>query len=318
MKNEKISIIIPVFNEEENIKLLFEKLYKVLNKISYNFEIIAINDGSTDNSEKILDKSVKIYKNLKIVNFKRNFGQTAAMMAGFDHSTGDIIIPIDADLQNDPNDIPKLIKKLEEGYDVVSGWRKNRKDSAIKRKFLSKVANWLISIVAGLKLHDYGCTLKAYRKSSILDVKLYGEMHRFIPIYSHLTGAKVTEIPVQHHPRIHGKSKYGIDRILKALLDLIVIRFLSQYFKKPIYLFGGIAFILLTASGCSLFLALYLKFFKSIYLIKTPLPLFSAMTFITGIMCILMGILAEIIMRTYFESQNKKSYSEKNIIESKK
>ena len=308
-----ISIVIPIFNERENIATLYEQIDETLKKMPYRYEIIAINDGSDDGSAELLDQIKKKNKEIRVIHLVCNFGQTAAIMAGFDNAKGDVIVPIDADLQNDPKDIPKLLAKLEEGYDVVSGWRKNRKDHVLKRNFLSNIANKIISKVSGVKLHDYGCTLKAYRRSAVEFVKLYGEMHRLIPIYANSSGAKVTEIPVAHHKRKYGKSKYGMERIFKVLLDLLVIRFLSSYLKKPIYLFGGIGIILMMGSFLAFFFALYLKYFQSVSLIQTPLPLFSAMTFITSIMCFLMGILAEMIMRTYFESQNKKSYIIKQI-----
>ena len=305
----KLSVVIPIFNEYENIALLLEQLHEVLRSLPYEYEIIAVDDGSEDGSAELLDKLSVKQDELVVLHFSRNFGQTAAMMAGFDNATGDVVIPIDSDLQNDPKDIPKLIEKLKEGYDVVSGWRKDRQDHAVKRNLLSRIANKLISAVSGVQLHDYGCTLKAYKKSSMQGMKLYGEMHRFIPIYASLIGAKVTEVPVTHHKRIHGQSKYGMNRIFKVLLDLMVVRFLSKYLKKPIYFFGGIGFMFLITSFGSFGLAIYFKFFRDISLIETPLPIFTTMTFITGVMCILMGILAEMIMRTYFESQNKKSYN---------
>lgn len=307
-----ISIIIPIFNEKDNLEKLLQEINDSIKNLSFKNEIIAINDGSTDDSDKILKKLSTKYSNLKIINFSRNFGQTAALSAGFDHAKGDIIVPLDADLQNDPSDIEKLINKIDEGYDVVSGWRKNRKDNPIKRTFLSKVANKLISFSTGVKLHDYGCTLKAYKKSALSDVKLYGEMHRFIPIYANIAGANVAEIEVNHRKRIHGASKYGLNRIYKTILDLIVVIFITKFLKKPIYLFGGIALILLSISFLAIFWALYLKFSTGLSLIRTPLTLFSAMTFMLGILCILMGIMSEMIIRTYFESQDKKSYVIKN------
>ncbi len=312
---KKISIVTPIYNEKDNVKLLLEKLYSVLDTIDYTFEVIAVDDGSSDGSAELLDHLITQYHNLRVIHFKRNFGQTAAMMAGFDEATGDVMIPMDSDLQNDPDDIPKLLQKIEEGYDVVSGWRKNRQDHAIKRNFLSRVANKIISYISGVKLHDYGCTLKAYKKSCMEGVRLYGEMHRFIPIYAHLMGAKVTEIPVNHHPRVHGESKYGMNRIFKVILDLMVLKFMDKYLKKPIYLFGGTGLLLLFISGLSFLFSVYLKLIEKVPFIDTPLILFSSMTFITGIMCILMGILAEMIIRIYFESQDKKSYNIKTILE---
>lgn len=308
-----ISIIVPLYNEKSNLDELFSEIYQSIKILPFLYEIIAVNDGSNDGSDKILEEIATRYDHVKVIHFRRNFGQTAALSAGFDHAKGDIIIPLDSDLQNDPKDIAKLIAKLEEGYDVVSGWRKNRKDSAIKRNFLSKIANKIISIVSGVKLNDYGCTLKAYRKSALEGVKLYGEMHRFIPIYAHLIGAKVTEIVVNHRKRVHGESKYGMNRIYKTMLDLMVVTFIAKYLRKPIYLFGGIGLILLLGSCLVALWAVYLKF-TGISFVRTPLPLFSVMTFILGIVCILMGIMSEMIIRTYFESQDKKAYTIKSIV----
>jgi glycosyltransferase involved in cell wall biosynthesis len=256
----------------------------------------------------VLDRLAVNDDRVKVIHFRKNFGQTAAMMAGVDHAHGEVIIPMDADLQNDPHDIPRLLDKLNEGYDVVSGWRKDRKDQAVKRNFLSRIANRLISIISGVHLHDYGCSLKAYRRSVIKDVKLYGEMHRFIPIYASWFGAKITEIPVAHHPRKFGRSNYGVDRVLKVLLDLIVVNFLARYAQKPMYVFGTVGIASLGVSFLSGIWAVYLKIFEGTYFITTPLPLLVVMTFLTGAMCILMGLLAELIMRTYFESQGKATY----------
>ncbi len=310
----KVSIVTPIFNEEESIILLHEKLTNELEKLPYEYEIIMINDGSVDGSEGILADLAKKDNHVVVINFMKNFGQTEAMMAGFNHAQGDVIVTIDADLQNDPSDIPKLLDKVIEGNDVVSGWRKDRKDHAIKRNFLSSVANWIISAVSGVKLHDYGCTLKAYYKSSTNMINLYGEMHRFIPIYSHLTGAKVVEMPVLHHQRQFGQSKYGMERIFKVIFDLIVVRFLSKYFKSPIYLFGKFSIAFFFIATLSFFYGIYLKLLYSVAFIQTPLMLLTAMCFITGTICVLMGVLAEIIMRTYYESQNKKPYIIKEIV----
>ena len=310
-----ISIIVPVYNEKKNLEALFSEIYEAIKDLPFLYEIIAVDDGSSDGSDEVLKQLATQYDHVKIINFRRNFGQTAALSAGFDHAKGDIIIPLDSDLQNDPKDIANLITKIDEGYDVVSGWRKHRQDAAIKRNFVSRVANKIISIVSGVRLNDYGCTLKAYKKSALEGVKLYGEMHRFIPIYAHLIGAKVTEIPVNHRKRIHGESKYGMNRVYKTMLDLMVVTFIAKYLRKPIYLFGGIGLILLMISFVTALWAVYLKF-TGLSFIRTPLPLFSAMTFILGIVCILMGIMSEMIIRTYFESQDKKAYTIKNIITS--
>ena len=307
-----ISIIIPILNEEENITSLYESIKNSIKEINNSFEIIFVNDGSNDRSEEILSKISSLNSNIKVINFKRNFGQTAAMMAGIDYANGDIIIPMDGDLQNDPKDIAKLLEKIDEGFDVVSGWRVNRQDNFI-RVLPSKIANYLISRISGVKLHDYGCSLKAYRSEIIKDVRLYGEMHRFIPIYASWQGGKVTEIPVSHHPRIHGESKYGMGRILKVVLDLIVVKFMADYSTKPIYVFGGFGIFCIFCSFISLGIGVYYKYFDNRSLIQTPLPLLSVLLFITGIIAILMGLLAEIIMRTYHESQDKRAYLIKNV-----
>jgi len=304
----RISIIIPIFNEEGNIEQLYEELLKVMGKNPYNFEIILVNDGSTDSSRQKLDAIAEQDRNVKIIHFKRNFGQTAAMMAGIDATSGDILIPMDGDLQNDPSDIPRLLEKLDEGYDVVSGWRKDRKDASIKRNLPSKIANWLISKISGVYLHDYGCTLKAYKKDVIKGVRLYGEMHRFIPIYASWQGGKVTEIPVNHHPRIHGKSKYGLERILKVVLDLILVKFMAKYSQKPMHVFGGFGFLSILLSFLCFGLMLYYKFFGAKSFIETPLPMLAVLFFLMGFICILMGFIAEMLMRTYFESQGKTTY----------
>ena len=299
-KSQKISVVVPIYNEEENIDPLLDALFCVLRGLPRDFEIVAVNDGSTDRSYEKLSIAAAEHAELKVVNLRRNFGQTAAIMAGIDYSSGDTLIFIDADLQNDPEDIPLLLAKLDEGYDVVSGWRKNRQDARIRRNFVSQVANSLISWSSGVHLRDYGCTLKAYRIDVIRDVRLYGEMHRFIPIYATWMGARVTEIPVRHHARRFGHSKYGLERTLKVLLDLIVIKFLDRYFSKPIYVFGGFGMLSLLLSALTVLVMIFWKF-EGISMIQTPLPLLAAMTFLVGVISILMGLLAEMIVRTYFE-----------------
>lgn len=303
-----ISITIPVYNEAENLPLLYESLRTILDQVASPWEIVLVNDGSSDRSGEVLDHLAANDDRVKVIHFRKNFGQTAAMMAGVDHARGEVIIPMDADLQNDPQDIPRLLEKLNEGYDVVSGWRKNRKDQAVRRNFLSRIANRFISRISGVQLHDYGCSLKAYRRSVIKDVKLYGEMHRFIPIYASWLGARIAEIPVSHHPRRFGTSNYGVDRVLKVLLDLIVVHFLAKYAQKPMYVFGTVGVASLALSFLAGIWAVYLKIFEGKDFITTPVPLLVVMTFLTGTMCILMGLLAELIMRTYFESQRKSTY----------
>lgn len=303
-----ISVIIPIYNEEDNIDPLYKKLAHELPLLGREFEVIFVNDGSKDNSELRLTKVSQKDGRFKLINLRRNFGQTAAMMAGIDYATGKVIIPMDGDLQNDPADIRKLIEKLDEGFDVVSGWRKDRQDAVWRRNFPSRIANKLISWISGVHLHDYGCSLKAYNRDVIKDVKLYGEMHRFIPIYASWLGAKVTEIPVVHHARIHGASKYGLERVAKVVLDLLVVKFFAKYATKPIYIFGGFGIFTIILSFAIGFYALYLKLFSNTSFIQTPLPLISITAFITGIMSMLMGLLAELIMRTYYESQAKSVY----------
>lgn len=304
-----LSVVVPVFNEQDNIPRLCEKLIAVLDQIGSPYEVILVNDGSADRSQDALRDAANEYRKIKVIELRRNSGQTAALMCGIDHAFGDIIIPIDADLQNDPADIPLLLEKIAEGYDVVSGWRKDRKDDAIRRNLPSRIANWMISVVSGVHLHDFGCSLKAYRIDVLDGVRLYGEMHRFVPIYASWMGARVTEVPVRHLAREFGTSKYGLERIAKVLLDLIVVKFLDRHFMKPIYVFGGFGLVSLLISGASGIAALYLKIVEHLSLIQTPLPLLSVMTFITGIMCVLMGLLSEMLMRTYFEAQGKTSYA---------
>ncbi len=312
--NEHISIIVPVYNEAESLPLLVEKIATVLDGQAQNFEIIAVNDGSRDSSAAVLAALAATEPRLKVINFARNFGQTAAMMAGFEHSTGSVIVPIDADLQNDPADIPRLLAKLAEGYDVVSGWRRDRQDAVVKRNFLSRCANWLISRISGVHLHDYGCSLKAYRRSVIERVRLYGEMHRFIPIYAAWYGARITEVEVTHHARRFGTSNYGMIRIVKVTLDLIVVCFLDRWIGKPIYVFGGFGLLWLAISFLALLDVFYLKIFQNVSMILTPLPMLVAMSFMMGVMSILIGLLAEIVVRVYFEAQSKPIYFISNTV----
>ena len=304
-----LSVLIPVFEEEQNLPILFERLLPVLDRLRLSYEVVAVNDGSSDGSGDVLGVLAGRDPRIKVINFRRNYGQTAAMMAAIDYAVGDVLISMDADLQNDPEDIPVLLEKLAEGYDVVSGWRKDRKDQAIRRNLVSRVANRIISRVSGVRLHDYGCTLKAYRQSVIKGVRLYGEMHRFIPIYSRWEGGRVSEIPVHHHPRRYGRSKYGLERVVKVTLDLLVVTFLHRYLSKPIYIFGGFGLLSFAVSLLSASLMIYLKLWHGISMILTPLPLLSAMTLLVGVMSILMGLLAEMLVRTYFESQGRPPYS---------
>ncbi len=303
-----LSITIPLYNEEANVKPLYERLVAALEPLGKPFEAILVNDGSTDGTERELAALAASDPRVKVVTFRRNYGQTAAMMAGIRYASGDIIVPMDGDLQNDPADISKLLAKLDEGYDVVSGWRRDRKDHAVRRNFPSRIANVLISAISGVKLHDYGCSLKAYRSDVVKGVKLYGEMHRFIPIYASWEGARVAEVAVTHHPRIHGQSNYGADRALKVVLDLIVVQFLAKYSNRPIYVFGTFGLASVVVAILAGVWAVYLKYFENTTFIQTPLPLLVVMLTVTGGMSVLMGLLAEIIMRTYYESQGKDVY----------
>ena len=304
----ELSIVVPVFNEEASLQTLFASLSDVLIAMGCTYEVLAIDDGSKDGSTAILRQLEKFQPQLRVIEFSRNYGQTAALMAGFDHAKGDIVVTIDADLQNDPLDIPALVAKVRDGFDVVSGWRANRKDAALSRRLPSWLANLLISAISGVKLKDYGCTLKAYRREIMSDVRLYGEMHRLIPIYASWMGAKVIELPVHHHARASGRSNYGIGRVYKVLLDLLVAKFLSVYLVKPIYVFGGCGLLSIGTSFAVIAAAIMLKLFRHTSLIQTPLPLLAAMLFLMGCGSVLMGLLAEIMMRTYFESQDRKPY----------
>src|SRR6201997_3330367 len=304
-----ISIIVPVFNEAETLLDLCQGVRKVLIQLGATWEMIFIDDGSTDGSHEILDHLAEEDQRVRTIHFKRNFGQTAAMMAGFDHARGEVIIPMDGDGQNDPTDIPKMLELLEQGYDVVSGWRKDRQDNYIKRNLPSIFANRLISAVSGVELHDFGCSLKAYKRHVVDGIRLYGEMHRFLPIYAFWHGAKITEVVVNHHPRRAGRSNYGLERVAKVLLDLLVVKFLDSAAQKPMYVFGGCGIFSLTLSALAFLWMLYLKIFKDFAFITTPVPLIVVMTFMIGMMCILLGLLAEMIMRTFYESQGKPIYN---------
>jgi glycosyltransferase involved in cell wall biosynthesis len=303
-----ISVIAPVFNEEKNIDTLYQVIREVLDGERLQWELVLVNDGSSDASATVLNAIAAADARVRVIHFRRNFGQTAAMMAGIDFAAGDVIVAIDADLQNDPADIPRLLDKIREGFDVCSGWRKSRKDSSLRRNLPSRIANMLISRVSGVRLHDYGCSLKAYRKDVVKGVRLYGEMHRFIPIYAKWQGARVSEIAVNHKPRIHGKSNYGLNRVFKVLLDLIVVQFLYRYSQKPIYVFGGVGFASIGFAALFAIYAVFLKIVEDVSFNRTPLPLLVVFTAMTGVMCVLLGLVAEILVRTWHEAQNKRVY----------
>lgn len=310
----QLSVFLPVYNEEDNLRPLHEKLTAAMAALGRTYEVIYVDDGSTDRSYEVLQAIAGADARAKVVRFRRNYGQTAAMSAGIQAASGEILIPMDADMQNDPADIVRLLEKLDEGYDVVSGWRKDRQDKAVTRKLPSFFANKIISRISGVHLHDYGCSLKAYRRDVLKDVKLYGEMHRFIPIYASWVGARVAEIPVTHHPRIHGQSKYGLNRIFKVVLDLITVKFLSSYATKPIYVFGGAGFLSMGLALVVGIWAVYLKLIGYADFIQTPLPLLTVTLFMVGVQLIMMGLLAEVIMRTYHESQDKATYTVRNTL----
>lgn len=309
-----LSIVLPMFNEEENILPQYKEITAAVDTLKLRYEIIFVDDGSTDGSCDAIKEIAGRDRRVKLVRFRKNFGQTAAMAAGIDFSHGEIIVFMDADLQNDPRDIPALLKKINEGYDVVSGWRKHRKDSFIWRTLPSRMANWLISKVSGIRLHDLGCSLKAYRGEVIRQVNLYGEMHRFIPIHASWVGASIAEIPVNHKARKFGRSKYGIVRTFKVLLDLFTIKFMGSYSTKPIYIFGGIGFFLFGSSLISGAAVILMKLYMNMSMVRNPLLLLTFMLVILSVMFILLGLLAEISIRIYHESQSLPPYRIKEII----
>ncbi len=313
-KKVNLSIVVPIYNEEENLPILYEKLKKVLDSIGKSYEIIFVNDGSTDKSWEIIKELAEKDPNVIGVTFKRNYGQTAAMSAGFDIANGEIIITMDGDLQNDPEDIPRLLEKMTEGYDIVSGWRKDRKDAFLSRTLPSRIANWLISKVTGVHLHDYGCSLKAYKADIAKNLDYFGEMHRFLPALAKPMGAKITELPVKHHPRIYGKSKYGISRTFKVILDLFLVKFLLDYRTKPLRVFGGTGLILLLFGFAVLLYLVGIKLFLGQDIGNRPLLTFGTLLVLSGIQLLSTGIVAELIVRTYYESQNKRPYLIKEII----
>ncbi|KPL89774.1 glycosyl transferase [Ardenticatena maritima] len=309
-----MSVVIPLYNEEESIPHLYEKLTEALEAYGKPYEVIIVDDGSTDGSYPLLRQIAEKDKRFKIVRLRRNFGQTAAFAAGFDHARGEVIITMDADLQNDPADIPKLMAKIEEGYDIVSGWRINRQDRFLDRKLPSMIANRLISNVTEVRLHDYGCSLKAYRAEVLREVRLYGELHRFIPALASQVGGAVTEVPVNHHPRRFGKSKYGISRTIRVILDLITVWFLGTYSTRPLHVFGTMG---LVSAGIGVLLGLYLSFLKIVEgqnIGGRPLLLLAVLLVVVGVQLITMGLLAEMIIRTYHESQGKPIYVVREVL----
>jgi len=315
----ELSLVVPVYNEKDNLPLLMDAILAALKPLKREWEVVFVDDGSKDGSLEVLEGLAKEYPDhVRVVVFRRNFGQTAAIAAGIDHSEGDTIILLDADLQNDPADIPMLLAKLDEGYDLVSGWRKDRKDNRLTRTIPSNIANGLISRVTGVHLHDYGCTLKAYRREALEGFRLYGEMHRFIPVFAHSVGAKITELPVRHHPRKFGVAKYGLERTVKVVLDLFTVKFLLDYSHKPMRLFGGTGVILIGISILTLSYLLVRKLFWLIPVLSSPFFQIAVMLSILGFQSILMGLIAELLARTYHESQSKPTYTIRAVLGKKK
>ena len=308
MDRPQISVVIPLFNEEENVRTLLDELFAELAKLERTFEVICVDDGSRDRTFEELSRIAAERRELRVIRFRLNFGQTAAMSAGIEAARGDVIVPMDGDLQNDPADIGKLLTKLDTGFDVVSGWRKNRQDRELGRKLPSRIANRLISAISGVRLHDYGCSLKAYRRDVLRDVKLYGEMHRFIPIYASWQGARVSEMVVNHRARRAGRSKYGLSRTFKVVLDLMVVKFLASFATKPVYVFGGFGLLSFACAAVAFLWALYYKVAGLKDFVETPLPLVTVMFTLVGALSLLMGLLAELVVRTYYESQDKRPY----------
>lgn len=305
-----LSLIIPVYNEEKNLPLLYQAIDQALRPLQNTWEVIFVDDGSHDGSFPVLSSlAERDPDHVRVLSFRRNFGQTAAISAGIDHACGEIIVLLDADMQNDPADIPMLLSKLDEGYDLVSGWRKDRKDNRLTRTIPSNLANGLISWTTGVHLHDYGCTLKAYRRDALEGFRLYGEMHRFIPVFAHAVGARITELPVRHHARKFGKAKYGLERTIKVLLDLFTVKFLLNYSNKPIYLFGGAGAVLMAIGGADLLYLFLRRSFFGTPVFTSPLLQVGVMFFIMGFQSILMGLIAELLARTYHESQQKPTYT---------
>jgi glycosyltransferase involved in cell wall biosynthesis len=310
----RLSVVSPVYNEEQNIPLLYDGVSKALDPLDVTWELILVDDGSRDASLAEMEKlAAADPEHVRLIELRRNFGQTAAIAAGIDNACGDVIVLTDADLQNDPADIPMMLEKINEGYDVVSGWRVNRQDT-FTRRLPSQLANWMISVVTGVHLHDYGCTLKAYRREVITGFRLYGEMHRFIPAFANSVGAKIIELKVHHHARRYGKAKYGLERTLKVVLDLFTVKFLSSYANKPIYLFGGTGIVFIAISMAMLFYLFIRRVFFDIGVVSSPLFVMSTMIALMGFQSILMGLIAELLARTYHESQGKPTYTIRKVV----
>jgi glycosyltransferase involved in cell wall biosynthesis len=309
-----LSVVVPIYNEVDSIPYLVESIATVLQAHQLNYEIICIDDGSKDGSTDVLTHLARTRNDLKAVILRRNYGQTPAMAAGFNHATGEIIVTLDGDLQNDPADIPLLLGKLNEGYDLVSGWRKKRQDDKVKRLLPSKIANWLIGRVTGVKLHDYGCSLKAYRSELIADMNLYGELHRFLPALAYIEGAKITEIPVNHHARRFGQSKYGLGRTIRVVMDLLTVFFIKKFLTRPMHIFGVSG---LLSMFLGIVLGSYLSILKLVFqqsIGDRPLLILAVLFFLTGVQLFCFGLLAEVLMRTYHESQKRPIYRVRQVV----
>lgn len=309
-----LSIVVPIYNEVESIPSLLETIATALAEQGLQYEIICVDDGSKDGSDQLLKQQAQLRTDLKAVILRRNYGQTAAMAAGFSHARGKVVVTLDGDLQNDPADIPVLLEKLEEGYDLVSGWRKNRQDASLTRVLPSKIANWLIGRVTGVQLHDYGCSLKAYRSELVADMNLYGELHRFLPALAFIEGARISEIPVRHHPRRFGKSKYGLDRTFRVVMDLLTISFMRRFLTRPMHVFGLFGLVsLLSGTAIGLYLT-YLKLGLGQEIGQRPLLILAVVLFLAGLNLFSFGLLAEIAMRTYHESQGRPIYRVREVV----
>jgi glycosyltransferase involved in cell wall biosynthesis len=312
-----VSVVIPIKDEVESLPLLLEAISSTLTASKLNYEIICVDDGSSDGSAEFLKEQAQIRTDLKVVILRRNYGQTAAMSAGFNYATAKVIVTLDADLQNDPADIPMLITKLDEGYDLVSGWRQNRQDGALNRLLPSKIANWLIRGATSVYIHDYGCSLKAYRAELVADMNLYGELHRFLPALAYIEGARITEVPVRHHARRFGQSKYGISRTFRVLMDLLTILFMKKFLTRPMHVFGLLGLISMVSGGG---IGIYLTFVKLVFHVdigNRPLLILAVLLLVTGVQLFCFGLLAELLMRTYHESQGRPIYRVREVVAKK-
>lgn len=309
-----LSIVTPIYNEVDSIPQLLETISTTLRENQLTYEIICVDDGSQDGSTKLLTELAEKRTDLKAIILRRNYGQTAAMAAGFKYATGKVIVTLDGDLQNDPADIPLLLSKLDEGYDLVSGWRKNRQDDAVTRLLPSKIANWIIGIVTGVSLHDYGCSLKAYRLELIADMNLYGELHRFLPALAFIEGARISEIPVGHHARRYGKSKYGLGRTFRVVMDLLTVFFMKKFLTRPMHVFGMLG---LVSGGLGLLFGIYLTILKLGFneeIGDRPLLILIVVLLLAGLQLFSFGLLAELLMRTYHESQARPIYRVREVV----